>query len=344
MSSRRGFTLVELLVVIAIIGILIGLLLPAVQAAREASRRTKCANNLKQLGLALHNYESVHKQFPPAGKHYAWCTHAPANCPNCVRDPNEPSLNFNGLVLLLRYAENDALYEMYNPRAASSSYTTGGTFPGSPVNSGNDMLAAKQLELFRCPSDDGDAFLPVAVHYTIDMSSPLRGVKTNYDFSVEYWEWRCNAWKYAPGTAASPRSRTKHMFGENSDAKVADVLDGTSNTIAMGETTLTCANGTTPAWAYRGWVQIGVDPAPQFHNGGINVWQSPWTNPPDPARTQRPVIGKVGSWSWPGSLHPGGCHFVFGDGAVRFVQQSASTAVMLRLAAMADGQAVEVPR
>jgi prepilin-type processing-associated H-X9-DG protein len=228
---------------------------------------------------------------------------------------------------------------MYNPKAASSSYTTGGTFPGSPINSGNDVLAAKQLAIFRCPSDDGDPFLPISAagHYTIDPNSPLRGVKTNYDFSVQYWEWRCNAWKSTP-------SNIRHMFGENSNAKIADVLDGTSNTIAMGETTLTCANGTTPAWSYRGWVQIGVDPAPQMHAGGINVWMSPWTNPPDPARTQRPVIGKVGSWSWPGSLHPGGCHFVFGDGAVRFIQQTTSTAVMLRLAAMADGRAVEVPK
>ena len=79
-----------------------------------------------------------------------------------------------------------------------------------------------------------------------------------------------------------------------------------------------------------------------MHAGGINVWQSPWTNPPDPSRPKA-VKGKVGSWSWPGSQHPGGCHFVFGDGNVRFLNERTSTAVMLRLAAMADGQAVLVP-
>ena len=335
MSLRRGFTLVELLVVIAIIGILIALLLPAVQAAREAARRTQCSNNLKQLGLGLHNYESVHKQFPPAGKHYAWCNHMP---PTYARDPNSPSLNFNSLVLLLQYCENEALHEMYNPNAASSSYRTTGTLAGSPVNSGNDRLAAHRLALFRCPSDDGDPLLPISAagHYTIDPNSPLQGVKTNYDFAVQYWEFRCNAWKVTS-------TNVRRMFGENSTTKVADVLDGTSNTVAMAETTLTCANGTTPAWAYRGWVQVGVDPAPATHAGGINVWMSPWTNPPDPARAQKPFRGKVGSWSWPGSLHPGGCHMVMGDGAVKFMNQNNSTAVMNRLAAMADGTAVMLP-
>jgi prepilin-type processing-associated H-X9-DG protein len=249
-------------------------------------------------------------------------------------------LNFNSLVTLMLYAENSALHETYNGNAASSSYNVGAPLAASPLGSGNDVLATKRPNIFRCPSDDGDPLLPfsTAGHYTIDPNNAnLLGVKTNYDFSVSYWEWDCNAWKFKTPTA------TRHMFGENSDAKIADVLDGTSNTIAMGETTLMCANGQTPAWAYRGWVMVGVDPAPQKDGGGINIWRSPWTNPPDPARAQVPIRGKVGSWSWPGSLHPNGCHFVFADGAVRFIQQNAPSGVMLKLAAMADGQTVTIP-
>jgi prepilin-type processing-associated H-X9-DG protein len=204
---------------------------------------------------------------------------------------------------------------------------------GEPAGSGNDLLASQQLALIRCPSDDGDPFLPTAVHYTISTSSPLRGIKTNYDFAVQYWEWRCNAW-------AKTTSDVRRIFGENSNARIADVLDGTSNTIAMAETTLTNSNGTCPAWAYRGWVQIGVDPAPT-QGGGINVWMSNWTLP-NPGRppAQR---GKIGSWSWPGSLHPGGCNVTMGDGSVRFIQERTATTVMGKLATMADGQAVSPP-
>ena len=330
--SRGAFTLVELLVVIAIIGVLVALLLPAVQAAREASRRSKCQNNLKQLGLALHNFESTFKQFPPGGKSYGWCTNSAA----FPRDAQ--AFNLNGLVLLLPYLEQQNVYDRYNDKAASQSYMINGApSAGSPVTSGNADLAAMKLAIFRCPSDTADPLLPAgAVHYTIDVSSPLRGVKTNYDFAVEYWEWRCNAW------ASTPQER-RRMFGENSKGRIADVTDGLSNTIAMGETTLQCANGTTPAWAYRGWVQVGVDPAPAMHVGGINVWRSPWTNPPDPARTQIPTSGKVGSWSWPGSLHPAGCNFLFGDGSVQFVSQTAQRTTMAQLAAIGDGTAVSLP-
>ena len=103
----RGFTLVELLVVIAIIGILIALLLPAVQAAREAARRTQCTNNLKQLGLALHNYADVHKIFPPGGLEYGWQTSSTLGA-----EPADKLVhNLNGLVLLLPFIEQTALYD-----------------------------------------------------------------------------------------------------------------------------------------------------------------------------------------------------------------------------------------
>src|SRR5215813_7082796 len=103
-SRRSGFTLIELLVVIAIIAILIGLLLPAVQKVREAANRMACSNKLKQIALACHNYESAHRVLPPAGKGYGWCRVLPGY-------PADPQTqNFNGMVLLLPYLEQEPLY------------------------------------------------------------------------------------------------------------------------------------------------------------------------------------------------------------------------------------------
>src|SRR5262249_36344229 len=143
-------------------------------------------------------------------------------------------------------------------------------------------------------------------------------------------------WKQTP-------SSVRRMFGENSTTRIADVADGLSNTIAMGETTLNNANGTCPAWAYRDWVQVGVDPGPTAQPSGINVWASNWTNPPDKTRAQVPTFGKVGSWSWPGSWHPGGCNFLIGDGSVRFISEGTPVTTMNLLAAMADGEVAQLP-
>lgn len=162
MKSSRGFTLVELLVVIAIIGILIALLLPAVQAAREAARRSQCTNNLKQLGLALHNYHATHQVFPPSGIGHGCTTDARS-------DPL--ILNLNGLVLLFPYIEQMPIYSKWDfKQAAGHCNRGGGTIAGDAVTSGNGDLATQIVSSLLCPSDNGNRI--------IDQTDAMYGIKS----------------------------------------------------------------------------------------------------------------------------------------------------------------------
>lgn len=130
---RGGFTLVELLVVIAIIGILVGLLLPAVQAAREAARRMQCSNNLKQLGLAIHNYESAIKRLPPGGLHIR---------DGFGADSSSTSWGPNWLIMLLPYVEQAPLHARYNQ--------------ASRFARDNPAVVGTKVPTFACPSDAQD--------------------------------------------------------------------------------------------------------------------------------------------------------------------------------------------
>lgn len=305
MSSRRGFTLIELLVVIAIIAILIALLLPAVQQVREAARRTQCKNNLKQLGLALHNYHDTALTFPPS---------AVGRC-------STPLLNTNGLSFLLPYFDQGPLYNSMNFSGAFSTYVSMGVGAATsdPTTNGNAAAVKTVLTALVCPSDSGTVLLAEATaHYGISATNTgSGGAKTSYDFITAPYYNTCENW-------ATYSSTTRRMFGDSSKCQISAITDGSSNTVAIAETTFTVYNGRNSAWGYRGWVMPGIDLAGQR----INDWT--YTGQPS-------IVGRLGSWSRPGSLHTGGMHVLMADGAVRFISENMDTTTRQRLAYIADG-------
>jgi len=332
-AHRPAFTLVELLVVIAIIAVLIGLLLPAVQSAREAARRADCSSKMKQVGLAVLNFESAARRFPPAGEGYSMCP-AAATASLQIYDSS-------GMLKLLPALELQSLADRFNlaeaiSRAPSSIRNTTGSHVGDPATNGNAALAGTVLAAFVCPSDNNPPSGRLSGgHY--GATSSHAGAGTNYDFVTSSNDYGvCNNWRLQ---ALDQR----RMFGENSTTRVSDVADGLSSTFMLGETTKWHQNGAGFAWAYRAHVMTGVDPA-HSTNPGINLWHLPAVHPNWQSPPYTPVAGRIRTW-WAaaGSLHPGGCHFTMGDGAVRFVSESVSATVLDRLARMADGQPVQLP-
>lgn len=212
MRRSRGFTLIELLVVIAIIAILIALLLPAVQQAREAARRTQCKNNMKQLGLALHNYHDVHRAFPPG-----WIA-----VDGRVQNAHD-GLNGAGWgTMILPYLDQAPLYELFNADLAIHDLLN--------VPFINNVLPAWQ-----CPSD------PKPDKWEIEEEgSPgtvLAELPTaNYiaAFGTEELDGCENARGTAP-VAANGQCRGDGMFYHNSKVRMRDLTDGTTNTFMVGE-------------------------------------------------------------------------------------------------------------
>ncbi len=341
--KRRGFTLIELLVVIAIIAVLISLLLPAVQKVREAAARTKCQNNLKQLGIALQHYHEANSSFPPARKSTG--SSQGYSQPPYTSDP--VIQNLHGLVLLLPYIEQGNLYQKFNLNAAAGNFFSSqlgqpGPSPSSKlaspdaVASGNAALSASSIPTLRCPSDPGDSTIAPSAYYSPDLGKTgVRATKTNYDFiancgGVGYF----NYWSHQS-------LGTRYMFGENSTTRMTDVTDGTSNTLAMGEQTLALYNGVTTSWAYSGWVSVGIDPVgawnTTFPAQGLNIWN--YNNNPAPNNTP----GQRASWYNAASLHTGGVNFVFADGSVHFINQTIDVPSLTYLSRMSDGQVIPHP-
>ena len=288
-----GFTLVELLVVIAIIAILIALLLPAVQAAREAARRTQCANNFKQLGLALHNYHSAQGRFPPGAiyRHPAY-------------DP--PGGYYNGAgwgVYILRYLEQGAAYEVWDWGEADVTY-------------GKDSIlaGANRISVFMCPSDPQDELLRVTGPYSW-WNTNVAGIADK----DTPWADPCQMW-----ISDYDDSPADGMLFNLRGIRVADVFDGTSNTLMVGEIT----GG--EAGSQDGWIYVnGTLFSTAF---GIN---GPGTIPGDGVWNR--ICDPGDSLS---SYHPGGCHFLRADGSAHFTSENVDAKTLAALTTRRDGDVI----
>ncbi len=220
-ARRAGFTLIELLVVIAIIATLIALLLPAVQAAREAARRSQCRNNLKQFGIAMHNYHDVCRMFPMGSSAYG-TSMAALGFPGVNAYVQSMASAF---LLMTPYDEQTAFARAYQWNRAVNSQSVSASTNGIGLTPAA-MEAASASGLYRCPSDTFPASFPGQI-----TSSAIFDVPLNYGLSHGVSDVVC--WKEANVPATE-----RGVFGINSNTRIRDITDGTSSTICIGETAM----------------------------------------------------------------------------------------------------------
>lgn len=323
--SIRAFTLIELLVVIAIIAVLIALLLPAVQQARESARRTQCKNNLKQIGLALHNYHDVAQMFP-------YSSNAAASTANGIPTIVPVIKNQTGWVLLLPYFDQGPLYNSIDHSSAMGSWKNGGSLPlaGTTVPAANGAAAATKLIALLCPTDSGKPFF-TAFDGNYGCVANLPSYKSSYGFSVKTGQ--------PYGLWSNETQSNRGMFGSASNCQMRDLSDGSSNTVAIVETTLNVYDGITGSWACSQHVGNGIDFINLNGQRKINDWACCGWGPGTPWSLTEPA-GTLGEWGTPGSMHTGGMHVLLGDGTVRFISENIDNTTRQRLGMIADGNPV----
>jgi prepilin-type N-terminal cleavage/methylation domain-containing protein/prepilin-type processing-associated H-X9-DG protein len=308
--TRRGFTLIELLVVIAIIAVLTGLLLPAVQKVREAASRMRCANNLKQLGLAVHHYHDSHRTFPPA----------------YVNDGPYGSTGFSfthgWAAFILPGIEQQALSDLYRWK-----------YPVYAAE--NQPVVARHLTVFQCPStpepDRYMTFGPFAAFGTKGACGDYT-IALGVDAGLARAGWVDPVGDYRGALTHVPTPALA-LTRNSIPTRITDITDGSASTILLAEVA-----GRPRHWlARRGGPGQALDGGPWNHFKGGIVLQG------------KSADGTAGSGSCPMnctnagevySFHPGGANAVFADGSVRFLRESVSLRILAGLITRAGGEVV----